>query len=187
MASQFIMATRLRVQNSVQTSKKVNTKAFHYWPFMWGIQRVVMNSPHKQPVMRKGFPCYYNGLKHPKVNATWIKSRKTRMLHFNSNYIQCIFRNWLGKAIKRWIRNMTYSALCWRPVIDVVGIIRSFCISNSILIPSWIGNYIRYKVWGEITYLFPNFTDTDATVEFGEWISNFISFHIHGGMKVKPC
>ena len=40
------------------------------------------------------------------------------------------------------------------------------------LIPPWIPNYIHYEVWNEITYPFPNFNGT--TVEFWEWISNFI-------------
>ena len=26
-------------------------------------------------------------------------------------------------------------------------------------IPAWIGNYIQYEVWDEITYLFPSFGD----------------------------
>ena len=35
-----------------------------------------------------------------------------------------------------------------------------------------MNNYIHYKVWDEITYLFPNFNG--ATVEVWEWISDFI-------------
>ena len=40
-----------------------------------------------------------------------------------------------------------------------------------------MNNYIHYKVWGEITYPFPNFSD--ATIEGWEWLSNFIS-HLNG-------
>ena len=43
------------------------------------------------------------------------------------------------------------------------------------LISAWISNHIHYKVWGEITYPFPNFNG--ATVEVWEWISNFISLY----------
>ena len=55
------------------------------------------------------------------------------------------------------------------------------------LIPAWIGNYIFYKVWDEITYSFPNFNG--ATVEVWEWISNFIPLmgmwlFIHAGLNV---
>ena len=38
--------------------------------------------------------------------------------------------------------------------------------------PSRISNYIRYKLWDEITYPFPNFNG--AAVDVWEWISNFI-------------
>ena len=51
------------------------------------------------------------------------------------------------------------------------------------LIPAWISNYIHYKVWGEITYPFPNFNG--ATVEVWEWISNFIP-HFSGHVISYP-
>ena len=41
------------------------------------------------------------------------------------------------------------------------------------LISSWISNYILHKMWGEITYPYPNFNG--CTVEVREWISNFES------------
>ena len=40
------------------------------------------------------------------------------------------------------------------------------------LIPALISNYVHYKVWDEITYLFPNYNG--PTVEVWEWISDFI-------------
>ena len=40
------------------------------------------------------------------------------------------------------------------------------------LTPAWTSNYINYKVWGEITYLFPNFNA--SSVEIYDWISDFI-------------
>ena len=49
---------------------------------------------------------------------------------------------------------------------------------------SWIGNYINYNVWDEITYPFPNFNG--CTVDVWEWISNFI-LHIIGHVMTYPC
>ena len=43
------------------------------------------------------------------------------------------------------------------------------------LIPVWISNYIRYKVWCEITYPFLN--SNGCTVEVWEWISNLITLY----------
>ena len=40
------------------------------------------------------------------------------------------------------------------------------------LIPTWISNNIYHKVWGEITYPFPNFNS--ATIEVCELISSHI-------------
>ena len=39
------------------------------------------------------------------------------------------------------------------------------------VIPAWISNDVASKVWGEITYPFPNIND--GTVEILELISNF--------------
>ena len=43
-----------------------------------------------------------------------------------------------------------------------------------LLMPGWISNYNHYNLWDEIIYPFPNFNG--ATVEFWEWVSNFISY-----------
>ena len=72
----------------------------------------------------------------------------------------------------------------------------TFYLHGLTLIPAWMGDYIHYEVWDEITYLFrifnnatvkvwewirtghviinpfPNFND--ASVEVSEWISNII-------------
>ena len=52
------------------------------------------------------------------------------------------------------------------------------------LIPAWLSNYIHCKVWGEITYLFPNFNG--FTVEVWEWISNFVP-HFTGNAITYSC
>ena len=49
-------------------------------------------------------------------------------------------------------------------------------ISMIYLIPAWIRNHMPSKVCDEITQPFPNFNGW--TVEFWEWISNFITFFI---------
>ena len=48
--------------------------------------------------------------------------------------------------------------------------------------PAWISNYIHYKVWGEITYPFPN--SSGLTFEVRVWINNIIP-HFTG--HAYPC
>ena len=50
--------------------------------------------------------------------------------------------------------------------------------------PTWIGNYIHYTVWDEITYPFPNFNG--AAVEVWEWKSYFIR-HFTRHVIPYPC
>ena len=49
---------------------------------------------------------------------------------------------------------------------------------------AWTSNHIHYKVWGEITYPFPNFNG--AAVEVWEWKSNFIP-HFTRHVITYPC
>ena len=49
-------ASRLFTQPFVQTQIKETIKAPRHWPFVWGIHRWSVNSPHKGPVMWKMFP-----------------------------------------------------------------------------------------------------------------------------------
>ena len=44
------------------------------------------------------------------------------------------------------------------------------------LIPSWLSNYINFKIWDEITHPFPDLNI--AAVEVWELISDFISHFI---------
>ena len=48
----------------------------------------------------------------------------------------------------------------------------------------WVNNYTHYKMWEDITFLFPNFNG--CTVEVWEWISNFIS-HFTEHVITYPC
>ena len=56
--------------------------------------------------------------------------------------------------------------------------------TNMINFTAWMNNYIHYKVWGEITYPFPN--SNTCTVEIWEWISNLI-LHFAGHVITYPC
>ena len=61
------------------------------------------------------------------------------------------------------------------------------CIQHSsTLIPAWMGNYIHYKLWGEVTYLSLNFKG--VAFENLEWISNFITYFIDiiASIEVNP-
>ena len=49
--------TWLFVQQLVHAYNKENIKAIHYWPFVRGIHRSPVDSPHKGPVILKAFPC----------------------------------------------------------------------------------------------------------------------------------
>ena len=67
-----------------------------------------------------------------------------------------------------------------------------FYLQSLILIPSWVRNYIHYKVRDAITYPFPNLNC--ETVEIWEWMSNFILHFTRYSItypcwiiKVKPC
>ena len=49
-------ASRLFIQPFIQTQIKANIKAPRHWPFVRGIHRSPVNSPHKRPVMGKLVP-----------------------------------------------------------------------------------------------------------------------------------
>ena len=51
------MASQIR-QLDCLVNNKENVKCLNYWPFVMGIHRSPMDSPHKRSVMRKAFPCY---------------------------------------------------------------------------------------------------------------------------------
>ena len=48
--------TSLFVEHVIRINKE-NNRGLHYWPFVKGIHRFPMDSPHKGPVMLKAFPC----------------------------------------------------------------------------------------------------------------------------------
>ena len=93
-----------------------------------------------------------------------------------------MFRNGsLGSVASGRLPFWADKALCYYPVVDISchcwpwpgdqGHLLLTWITVT-LIPTWISNYIHYKVWDEITYPFPNFSGT--TIEIWKWISNYI-------------
>ena len=91
--------------------------------------------------------------------------------------------------LKGWVRFVWETENCAK--IRMMSILSSLLAGAPILtrlavIPAWTSNYIHhdYKVWGEITYPFPNFNG--CTIEVWEWINNFIP-HSTGHVITFPC
>ena len=61
--------------------------------------------------------------------------------------------------------------------------LRPLLLNSLTLIPTWMSNHMPGRVWGEITYPFPNFNG--CTVEVWEWISNFIPHFIMNVITVS--
>ena len=80
--------------------------------------------------------------------------------------------------MKDWYLSILLSRhrYCWR--------LGPFYKHGLFLIKEWKSNYIHYKVWGEITWSFPNFNA--ATIQVREWITNFIP-HIIGHVITYLC
>ena len=63
--------------------------------------------------------------------------------------------------------------------------------TTGLIIPSWMSNYIHFKVWDEIVYPLPNFNG--AIVKVCEWISIIIHILlcmrllICAEIKINPC
>ena len=72
-----------------------------------------------------------------------------------------------GKLSWEWL-NQNGQILEWKTLENIHG---SYLLNGSTLIIACIRNCMPSKVWGEITYEFPNLNG--AAVEIGEWISNF--------------
>ena len=56
----FQITGNLTIQMLVQANNKGNIKTLLYWPFVRGIHRWLVDSPHKGPVMQKTVP-YHDG------------------------------------------------------------------------------------------------------------------------------
>ena len=73
MASQ-ITSLRLFTQPFIQAQIKENSKAPRYWPFVRGIHRWPVNSPHKGPVTRKMSPFDYVIMLQACIDFTCVDS-----------------------------------------------------------------------------------------------------------------
>ena len=60
-----VPTTRLFVRRLIQANNKENVIALHHWPFVRGIHRWPVDSPHKGPVMLKATPCHDVSNIHP--------------------------------------------------------------------------------------------------------------------------
>ena len=84
MASQI---TSLTIVYSTRVHIKVNIKATRYWPFVRGIHRRPVNSPHKGPVTWKMFPfddvimCVHIMMSSWKNNPHWGKGINNTYIH----------------------------------------------------------------------------------------------------------
>ena len=74
------LATELFVQQLVQVNKEA-LKAPHYWPFVRGVHRWPVDSPHKGPVMWEAFP--YPGIMFQQTS-----------LHMSIPQSPCVRRHW---------------------------------------------------------------------------------------------
>ena len=129
-----------------------------YWPFVRGIHRSSVNSPHEGE---------WRGALIFSLICAWINGSVM------SKCIECQRSNELKPIILEVVGNTTsFFILC--SIGTVVGSSPYGC--KSTWIPAWISNHILSKVWDEITYPFPNFNA--CTVEVWEWISDFISHFI---------
>ena len=100
--------------------------------------------------------------------ACWIK----RSLYKQHNS----HRRNIGKMdSERHIRSVSPLFVLW-PLLITLALLT--------LIPALISNHTHYKMWDEITCLFPNFKG--CNVEVWEWINNFIT-HFIMGVITYPC
>ena len=108
-----------------------------YWPFVRGIHRSPMNSPHKG--QWRGALMWING---------WVNNRdagdlRRHRAHYDVIVMECFRSAWAGSIDwhdfwSRCFTNSSSPSLTW-------------------INPTWISNCFNYKVWDKITYPFPNF------------------------------
>ena len=161
-----------------------------YWPFVRGIDRSPVNSPHKGQwrgaLMMFSLICVW-------ING-WVNNREAGNL-----------RRYRG----HYDLNVMDFSVAYRFSLQVTLVCETTCVMSSpvqrgisprqprniILVtylyvkplqPIWISDSYRFhlRVPNEITYPFPNFSV--ATVEVWKWIINFIP-HLTGHVITDPC
>ena len=134
-----------------------------YWPFVRGIHRSPVNSPHKgqwRGALMFTLIC-------ARING-WVNNREAGDLRRYCTHYDVI-------VMKIPILNPTH---------PFTNLLLS-------LIPAWIRIHIHRKVWHEITYPFPNVNG--CTVEVWEWMIDLISdltMHVNiypWWIKSNPC
>ena len=149
----------------------------------------------------KGFSVLY-GVTRTKWDESLLRHPEIRCFHQSLNLFFSWYRNVYVSSKSYWSFYRIYVSFCavtklapqyTQPyfIFDIAGIIitRVFVISNvtpdGIALPGVRSNYIHYKVWGGITYPFPNVR---------EWISNSIhiifsgtSGNTPGNFVPEPC
>ena len=73
---------------------------------------------------------------------------------------EMFYLQWLSLITSHMVSRPHFENVYLKPWYNYVG---PLLLTWLILIPAWIGNYIHYEVWDEITYPFLNFNG--ATIE----------------------
>ena len=80
-------ASRLFTQSFIKAQIKESTKAPRHWPFVRGIHRWLVNSPHKEPVTRKMCPFDDVIMLHSVCALSWFVVVRYRLnLTFKISY-----------------------------------------------------------------------------------------------------
>ena len=179
-----------------------------YWPFVRGIHRSPVNSPHKGQwcgaLMFSLIYAWINDWVNNKQSWGWWFETPTCSLWRHCNDCAILGMRWKKLSwVTLWHTNLWYLCDVHTRVIMLHLFYQIICVHVQnftrgpfyqrgwTLIPGRISNHVPSKVWNAITYTFPNLNG--ATVGVWEWISN--SSHILWGMwllihaviKVKPC
>ena len=169
--------------------------------FVLGINRWLVNSPHKYPVTRKCFHWLrHHDFPHRRAFVTEIQLSPGGLPHSASNAeLVCCFVVSLYMLLNeqsnfRWFDTnlilvspdniiCNLWALHYQPSVWQI-----YATTNQKVQPltatAWASNHMPSKVWDEITYPFPNFNG--ATAEVWEWISNLIPQFIMEAITY-PC
>ena len=151
-----------------------------YWPFVWGIHRSPVNSPHKGQ---------WRGALVFSVICAWINGWTNTceagdLRRYRAHYDVTLMQRKLAWEPHpwsvTWLKNT--AVILEQNNFPKISIMSSLTVCE--ITPAWISNYIHYEMWGEITYPLPNLNG--ATVEVWEWISNFIQ-HVTGHVITYPC
>ena len=98
-------ATRLFVKHVQANNKSI--EAPHYWPFVRGIHRWPMDSPHKRPVMRKSFP-RHDLVMLPGIDLrTFQRARRLKRQEIPDSHVVLLkkamrLKTWYARNLSNW-------------------------------------------------------------------------------------